>query len=161
MDFERKILTDATLDSWRQKMRRLGLKVVATNGCFDVLHLGHVTYLQQSRRHGDALIVGVNSDASVRILKGPDRPINSQEDRAAVLAALASVDAVLVFDQPDACSFLQAVRPDIYVKGGDYTIETINQQERRLVEKLGAKIVILPVVPGRSTSALVQRIQTR
>jgi len=160
MDFTEKILTASTLGPWRDNLRRAGRKLVVTNGCFDVLHLGHVTYLQQARDQGDALLVGVTSDAGVRSLKGPGRPLNSENDRAGVLAALAAVDAVRIFPELDARAFLQAVRPDIYIKGGDYTIDTINQDERRLLEKLGVKIVILPALPGKSTSALVQKMQS-
>jgi rfaE bifunctional protein nucleotidyltransferase chain/domain len=159
MDFAEKILTASTLGPWRDHLRRAGRKLVVTNGCFDVLHLGHVTCLQQARDQGDALLVGVTSDAGVRVLKGPGRPLNNEHDRAGVLAALESVDAVRVFPELDARAFLQAVRPDIYVKGGDYTLDTINQDERRLLEQLGVKIVILPAVPGKSTSALVEKIQ--
>ena len=134
-------------------------KLVVTNGCFDLLHLGHVTYLEQARRQGDALLVGVTSDAGVRALKGAGRPLNSAEDRAAVLAALQSVDAVHVFPELDARAFLKSIQPEVYVKGGDYTLETINQDERRLLEGMGVKIVLLPVVPGKSTSGLLERIQ--
>ncbi|MGA2176820.1 MAG: adenylyltransferase/cytidyltransferase family protein [Verrucomicrobiota bacterium] len=158
MDFAEKILDASTLGPWREQLRSAGRKLVVTNGCFDVLHLGHVTCLQQARDQGDALLVGVTSDNGVRTLKGPGRPLNSEQDRASVLAALESVDAVHVFPELDARAFLQAVRPDVYVKGGDYTLETINQDERRLLEQLGVKIVILPVVPGKSTSALWQKI---
>jgi len=159
VDFTEKILTASALGPWRENLRRDGRNLVVTNGCFDVLHLGHVTYLQQARAQGDALLVGVTSDAGVRALKGPGRPLNNQNDRAAVLAALESVNAVRIFPELDARTFLEAVRPDIYVKGGDYTLDTINQDERRLLEELGVKIVILAAVPGRSTSALVQKIQ--
>jgi rfaE bifunctional protein nucleotidyltransferase chain/domain len=158
MDFAKKFLTQSALGPWRENLRRTGRKLVVTNGCFDVLHLGHVTYLQQARDQGDALLVGVTSDAGVRSLKGPGRPVNSERDRAAVLAALESVDAVCVFSEPDAQAFLQAVRPDIYAKGGDYTLDTINQDERRLLEQLGVRIVFLPAVAGKSTSALLQKI---
>src|SRR5277367_856718 len=122
MDFAEKILTASTLGPWRENLRRTGRKLVVTNGCFDVLHLGHVTYLQQARDQGDALLVGVTNDAGVRALKGAGRPLNSEDDRAGVLAALESVDAVRVFPELDARALLQSVRPDIYVKGGDYTI---------------------------------------
>jgi rfaE bifunctional protein nucleotidyltransferase chain/domain len=122
--------------------------------------LGHVTYLQQARHQGDVLLVGVTSDDGVRALKGPGRPLNNEQDRASVLAALESVDAVCIFHELDARTFLQTVRPDVYVKGGDYTLDTINQDERRLLEQLGAQIVILPAVPGKSTSALLQRMQS-
>jgi rfaE bifunctional protein nucleotidyltransferase chain/domain len=159
MDFTEKILTASSLSPWRENLRSTGRKLVVTNGCFDVLHLGHVTYLQQARDQGDALLVGLTCDAGVRALKGPARPLNNENDRAAVLAALESVDAVRIFSELDARALLQEVQPDIYVKGGDYTLDTINQDERRLLEELGVKIVILAAVPGRSTSALVQKIQ--
>ena len=116
-------------------------------------------YLQQARGLGDALLVGLTSDAQVRQLKGPGRPVNREADRAGVVAALESVDAVFVFPELDARHFLEAVRPDIYAKGGDYTLDTINQDERRLLEKLGVKIVIFPAVPGQSTSATLGRLQ--
>jgi len=159
MDFTRKILSAATLPGWREELRRRGRKLVATNGCFDLLHLGHVTYLQQARGLGDALLVGLTCDAQVRRLKGPGRPLNREADRAGVVAALESVDAVLVFAELDARHFLEAARPDIYAKGGDYTLDTINQDERRLLEKLGVAIVILPAVPGQSTSATLRKLQ--
>jgi rfaE bifunctional protein nucleotidyltransferase chain/domain len=159
MDFAKKILSAATLPGWREELRRRGRKLVVTNGCFDLLHIGHVTYLQQARALGDALLVGLSSDAQVRLLKGPGRPVNRQADRAAVVAALESVDAALVFPELDARHFLEAVRPDIYAKGGDYTLDTINQDERRLLESMGVKIVILPAVPGQSTSATLRRLQ--
>jgi len=152
-------MSASDLDRWREGLRRAGKKLVVTNGCFDLLHLGHVTYLEQARRQGDALLVGVTSDAGVRALKGAGRPLNSAEDRAAVLAALQSVDAVHVFPELDARAFLKSIQPEVYVKGGDYTLETINQDERRLLEGMGVKIVLLPVVPGKSTSGLLERIQ--
>lgn len=158
MDFGRKILSDANIASWREGLRQAGKKLVVTNGCFDILHLGHVTYLQHAKQQGDALLVGVTGDANVQKLKGPNRPVNSERDRAAILAALESVDGVLIFPELDARNFLQKVQPDVYVKGGDYTIDTINQDERRLLEKLGVKIVILPVVPGKSTTSILEKI---
>ena len=154
-----KMLSRDQLSVWRIGLRGAGRKLVVTNGCFDLLHLGHVTYLEAARAQGDALLVGVNGDDSVRELKGPDRPINSQEDRAAVLAALQSVDAVCIFTERTALRFLSAVQPDIYVKGGDYTVDTINQEERRLVEQLGGKVVLLAGVPGKSTSGLVEKLK--
>lgn len=160
MDFAEKILNASTLGPWRENLRRTGRKLVVTNGCFDVLHLGHVTYLQQARDEGDALLVGVTSDAGVQALKGQGRPLNGQYDRAAVLAALESVDAVCIFTELDARAFLESVRPDIYAKGGDYTLETINQEERRHLERLGVRIVLLGAVPDRSTTALVERMNS-
>jgi rfaE bifunctional protein nucleotidyltransferase chain/domain len=158
MDFADKILSASTLGPWRENYRRTGRKLVVTNGCFDVLHLGHVTYLQQARDCGDALLIGVTSDAGVQALKGPGRPLNTQYDRAGVLAALESVDAVYIFAEVDAQAFLESVRPDVYAKGGDYTLETINQDERRMLEKMGVEIVLLGAVPGKSTTALIGRM---
>ena len=153
-----KIIPWEQLPAWREKLRAQGRKLVVTNGCFDLLHRGHVTYLESARALGDALLVGVNSDASVRELKGSDRPINNELDRAYVLAALESVDGVCVFTDRTALRFLSTVQPDIYAKGGDYTIDTINQEERRLIEQHGGKVAILPGVPGKSTSALLEKI---
>jgi rfaE bifunctional protein nucleotidyltransferase chain/domain len=153
-----KIISWEQLPAWRDALRAQHRKLVVTNGCFDLLHRGHVVYLEGARALGDALLVGVNSDASVRGLKGPDRPVNSEADRAAVLAALQSVDGVCIFTDPTAMRFLSTVKPDIYAKGGDYTIDTINQDERRLIEGQGGKVAILPGVPGKSTSALLEKI---
>ena len=153
-----KIISWEQLPAWRDRLRAQGRTLVVTNGCFDLLHRGHVTYLEAARALGDVLLVGVNSDASVRELKGPDRPVNPEADRATVLAALQSVDGVCVFADRTAMRFLSTVQPDIYAKGGDYTIDTINQEERRLVENLGGKVAIIPGVPGKSTTALLQKI---
>jgi rfaE bifunctional protein nucleotidyltransferase chain/domain len=117
-----------------------------------------VTYLEAARALGDCLLVGLNSDTSVRALKGPSRPINPEQDRAGILAALATVDAVCVFPDVDALNFLRVAQPDTYVKGGDYTIATINQPERRLVEAGGGRVIVLPGVRGRSTTALLRRL---
>lgn len=154
-----KILNWDQLLLWRISLRGAGRKLVTTNGCFDILHFGHVTYLEAARAQGDALLVGVNSDESVRELKGPGRPLNRESERAAVLAALESVDAVCVFTDRTALRFLSAVQPDVYVKGGDYTVDTINQEERRLVEQLGGKVVVLAGVPEKSTSALLEKLR--
>ena len=158
MNFREKIIPWEKLPAWRAAFRASGKKLVVTNGCFDLLHLGHVTYLENARQHGDALLVGVNSDASVGQLKGPDRPLNSEADRAAVLAALASVSGVCIFTDKTATRFLAAAQPDIYIKGGDYTLKTVNQEERRTVEQAGGKLVIVPLVPGKSTTALLKKI---
>ena len=158
MNFRSKLITWEALPAWRTSFRSTGRKLVVTNGCFDLLHLGHVTYLESARNLGDALLVGVNSDASVGDLKGAGRPVNSEGDRAAVLAALDSVDAVCVFRERAATNFLQRAQPDIYVKGGDYTLETLNQEERRAVEAGGGRIVLIPFVPGKSTTALLEKI---
>jgi rfaE bifunctional protein nucleotidyltransferase chain/domain len=156
--FREKIISWEKLPEWRAALRAGGRRLVATNGCFDLLHLGHVTYLEQARIQGDALLVGLNADASVRKLKGPERPVTPEDDRAAVLAALESVDGVCIFAEPTATRFLAAAQPDIYVKGGDYTLDTLNQDERRAVEHAGGRIVIIPFVPGKSTTALLEKI---
>jgi rfaE bifunctional protein nucleotidyltransferase chain/domain len=158
VNFRDKIVSWKELPEWRQKVRDSGKKLVVTNGCFDLLHLGHVTYLETARNQGEALLVGVNGDEGVRQLKGPDRPINEETERAAVLAALESVDGVCVFPEKTATEFLAAARPDIYVKGGDYTLDTLNKDERRTVENAGGKIIIIPFVPGKSTTALLKKI---
>jgi rfaE bifunctional protein nucleotidyltransferase chain/domain len=158
MNFRHKIIPWDKLSSWRSAFRASGAKLVVTNGCFDLLHLGHVTYLETARNLGDALLVGVNADSAVSELKGPNRPVTPEDDRAAVLAALESVDAVCIFTERTATSFLALAQPDIYVKGGDYTVETINQQERQAVESAGGKISIIPFVPGKSTTAILQKI---
>lgn len=134
-----------------------GCRVVLTNGCFDVLHLGHVSYLQQARRLGEILVVGVNSDRSVRQLKGAGRPLNPSADRAGVLSALSCVDCVVVFDELTPRRLIEAVRPDVYVKGGDYTLEELS--ERELVESLGGRVAVLGYVPDRSTTSLISRIR--
>ena len=156
--FQEKIIPLETLPAWRARLRAAGKKLVATNGCFDLLHVGHVTYLETSRSQGDALLVGLNSDSSVQKLKGAGRPLNSQNDRAAFLAALQAVDWVCIFPDLRATEFLALAQPDIYVKGGDYTLQTIDQDERRAVEGAGGRIVFIPFVPGKSTSSLIERI---
>ena len=161
MNCANKVLSSESLSRWRQQWRDSGRRLAVTNGCFDLLHAGHVTYLEAARNQADALLVGVNSDAAVRQLKGPGRPINSETDRALVVAALESVDGVFIFQERDAVQFLQMVRPDVYVKGGDYTLETINQDERRFVESLGAKLVLLAHVPGKSTTSLLKKLGTQ
>ncbi len=158
VNFRSKIIAWDKLPEWRNQFRADGKKLVVTNGCFDILHLGHVTYLETARNFGDALLIGVNSDAAVRGLKGAGRPVNSETDRASVLAALQSVDGVCIFTDTTATKFLAAAQPDIYVKGGDYTLESLNQDERRAVESAGGKIILVPFVPGKSTTGLLEKI---
>lgn len=153
-----KIIPWTKLRAWRDGVRAKGLRLVVTNGCFDILHLGHVTYLEAARHRGDLLLVGINSDSSVRELKGAGRPVNTETDRAAVVAALGCVDAACIFNERSALEFLKAAQPDTWIKGGDYTIESVNQDERRAVEKNGGKVVILPLVPGKSTTTLLDKI---
>ncbi len=155
-----KIFTELDrLESELAPMWAQGQRVVWTNGCFDILHAGHVTYLDEASRLGDILVVGVNGDASVRAVKGEGRPVNPEADRALVLAALASVDYVLIFPETDTVPILERLRPDVYAKGGDYTIETINQDERRCVEGLGGEIVLLSGVVGKSTTGVIRKLQ--
>ena len=158
VNFREKIIPWAELPAWRAAMRASGRKLVVTNGCFDLLHPGHVTYLESGRNMGDALLVGLNGDGSVRQLKGEGRPVNSEQDRAVVLAALQSVDGVCIFSDRTATRFLAAAQPDVYLKGGDYTLETLNQDERRTVEQAGGKVMIIPIVPGKSTTELLKKI---
>lgn len=158
VNFRNKIVSWDNLTQWREALRKNGQKLVVTNGCFDLLHLGHVTYLEVARNLGDALLIGVNSDEAVRQLKGPTRPVNTESDRVAILAALESVNGVCIFQDKRATHFLAQAQPDIYVKGGDYTLETLDKDERQAVEAKGGKIIIIPFVPGVSTTAILQRI---
>lgn len=157
--FSEKILLPPSLTAWRESIRQSGRQLVVTNGCFDLLHIGHATYLEAARALGDLLLVGVNSDASVRRLKGSSRPIRVEGDRAALIAALGCVDAVCVFDETSAERFLGLAQPDVWAKGADYTLETLNQAERTTVEKGGGRIAFLPLVPGRSTTLTLKRLE--
>ena len=136
-----------------------GKLIVWTNGCFDILHAGHVTYLLRARAQGDILIIGLNSDTSVRQNKGPGRPVANESDRAFVLSALACVDYVVIFSDKTPLPILEALKPDVYAKGGDYTIDTIVQEERRLVEGYGGKIAILAGIEGTSTTKIIEKLQ--
>lgn len=154
-----KILTLAELGKASAGARSSGRRLVLTNGCFDLLHLGHVRYLQQAAQLGDLLAVAVNGDESVRALKGPGRPLNSAEDRAEVLAALQCIDFVTIFPSLRATEVIEAVRPTIYVKGGDYTVESLDREEVSALKKVGAEIKTLPLVPGKSTTGLIERMR--
>jgi D-beta-D-heptose 7-phosphate kinase/D-beta-D-heptose 1-phosphate adenosyltransferase len=138
-----------------------GKRVVWTNGCFDIIHAGHIRYLEKAAGVGDVLVVGLNSDASVKAVKGPTRPIVPEHERAIVLSALECVDYVTVFSEPAPLPLLKVLKPDVYVKGGDYTIDTIVQEERRLVEGYGGKIEIISGVEGLSTTRIIDRIATK
>ena len=156
-----KIIELENLSDRCKKLRSAGKKIVATNGCFDLLHVGHVRYLQAARALGDLLVVGLNGDGSVRRLKGPGRPITGESDRAEILAALQSVDLVTVFPEVRATKFLAAARPAVYVKGGDYTSDTLDQEERVILKEIGAAIRLIPFETGYSTSGLIEQICTR
>jgi rfaE bifunctional protein nucleotidyltransferase chain/domain len=154
-----KILDMNELTQRVRELHAAGKKLVVTNGCFDLLHVGHVRYLQAARALGDALAVGVNSDGSVRELKGPCRPVNNERDRAEVLAALECVDFVAIFPEMRATQFIRASMPAIYAKGGDYTSETLNAEEQTLLKEIGAEIRILPFVDGYSTTRLLEQLR--
>ncbi|CUH94509.1 hypothetical protein P22_0575 [Propionispora sp. 2/2-37] len=138
-------------------LKAAGKTVVFTNGCFDILHVGHVRYLTAARKLGDCLIVGLNTDDSVRRLKGPSRPVNNENDRAEVLAALSAVDYVVLFGESTACELAGAIQPDIYVKGGDYVIEDL--PEAKIVAEHGGKTVLVPMVEGSSSTNIINKIK--
>jgi len=153
-----KILTASDLEAALRARRARGERIVFTNGCFDLLHIGHTRYLQEAKKLGDCLIVGLNSDASVRTIKSDGRPIVPQAHRAEVLAALACVDHVVIFDEPDPRHLIASIQPDVLVKGGDWPIERIVGRE--IVQARGGKVVTIPLVPDASTTTLVQRIKS-
>ena len=137
-------------------LRAAGKKIVFTNGCFDLIHTGHTRYLAIARSYGDLLVVAVNSDASVRGIKGDKRPINSQAERAETLAALDAVDYVTVFDEPDPHRVISALQPDVLVKGGDWPVDKIIGRD--VVEARGGKVVNVPFVEGQSTTGIIEKI---
>lgn len=152
---ESKILAREAMACERARLRAAGKKLVFTNGAFDLLHAGHVTYLEFARGQGDALVVGLNSDASVRRYKGEKRPVNGQADRARVLAALECVDYVVVFDEDEPAALVAALVPDVLVKGADWAHYVSG---RDIVERAGGRVVLAPMVEGRSTSGMIARI---
>jgi len=153
-----KLVTLTQLKGIVERAKSEGKKVVWTNGCFDIMHVGHILYLEKARSLGDLLIVGLNSDASVRASKGPARPIVVESQRAKLLTAMTCVDYVTIFDEQTPIKFLNDLKPDVYAKGGDYTMDTINQDERRLVESYGGDIALMPGVEGMSTTNLIEKI---
>jgi rfaE bifunctional protein nucleotidyltransferase chain/domain len=154
-----KIVPLSELSDRVKELRADGKKIVATNGCFDLLHAGHVRYLKTARGLGDALVLGLNGDASVRKLKGAGRPINTETDRAELVAALESVDLIAIFPEMRATHFIESVAPDVYVKGGDYKSETLNPEERNALQKIGSKIEIIPFEKGYSTTGLLEKLR--
>ena len=154
-----KILSRAALLDERERLRAAGRRLVFTNGVFDLLHVGHVRYLAQARALGDALVVAINSDRAVRELKGADRPVFDEAERAEILAALRVVDYVVVFDHISPRSLIGELLPDVLVKGGDYDLDQIHGREE--VEAAGGKVISLPFVEGSSTTALIQKINRR
>src|ERR1043165_3253973 len=153
-----KILSEEQPKKVRARFRDAGRRLVFTNGCFDLLHVGHVRYLQQARGLGDALVVAINSDASARTLKGESRPVMNQNERAEVLGALSAVDYVTIFDDISPRSLIAELLPDVLVKGGDYSLDQIHG--RAEVEAAGGRVVSLPFVEGASTSRIIERMKT-
>jgi len=154
-----KILTPEEMLGERERLRAAGARLVFTNGVFDLLHVGHVRYLAQARELGDALLVAINSDRTVRELKGADRPIFDQAERAEILAAVRHVDYVTVFDDVSPRSLIAKLLPDVLVKGGDYQLDEIHGREE--VEAAGGKVISLPFVDGASTTALIERMRKK
>ena len=145
--------------AWRNEMAETGNEVAVTNGCFDILHRGHAEYLYEARRKADKLLVLVNSDSSLKEVKGPTRPIIEEASRVYVLASLTAVDAVNIFSTLDCTEQLQQLKPDVYVKGGDYTEKTLVRAEYKLLRSMGTRIELIPPVEGLSTSAIIDRIR--
>lgn len=152
-----KVLSREEVGAWRERVRAEGRRLVFTNGCFDLLHVGHVRYLEAARELGDVLMVAVNSDRSVRELKGEGRPVMVEAERAEVLAALAAVDCVVVFDELSPRSLIAEILPDVLVKGGDYRLDEIHGREE--VERAGGRVLALPFVEGASTTDIIERIR--
>jgi len=154
---EKKLQNQSALAKILGRLRSRGRTIVFTNGCFDVLHRGHVEYLQFCRRQGDVVVVGLNSDNSIKIIKGPDRPINSQHDRAVVLGGLEAVDYVTIFDEPTPLRLIQQVRPDVLVKGADWAQKGVVGRE--FVESYGGKVALAPLVDGKSSTATIEKVK--
>jgi rfaE bifunctional protein nucleotidyltransferase chain/domain len=156
-DIMKKVLDWQQISKTVEGLRQKKKKIVFTNGCFDIIHVGHIRYLRQARALGDALVVGLNSDNSVSLVKGPDRPIIPEEERAEVLAALEFVDYVVIFDEETPTNLIHLVHPDILVKGGDWTIDKIVGRE--IVEAYGGKVMPLPFHPGKSSSDVIEKVK--
>ena len=152
------IISMQEIDAWKDTLSEEERPLVVTNGCFDLLHVGHVRYLTQAAALGTSLLVGINDDAGVKELKGPERPLNTEIDRAEVLAGLRCVRAVCIFPGTRATEFLKMAKPDIYAKGGDYTVDSLYPPEREALETNGSQIHILTLVPGRSTTNLINKM---
>ncbi|MBI2610918.1 D-glycero-beta-D-manno-heptose 1-phosphate adenylyltransferase [Candidatus Kaiserbacteria bacterium] len=151
------VATLAEIARFVRAVRARGKKIVTTNGCFDLLHVGHIRYLEWAKRHGDVLIVGVNSDTSVRRLKGPTRPVTPQKERAEIVASLRAVDAAFIFNESTPKKWLAKLKPDVHVKGADRSMNEII--ERDVVEKYGGCVLLAPHIKGRSTTSLLKRIK--
>lgn len=154
---ESKIMTLSDALSWRLDLRNKGRKLALTNGCFDLLHRGHAEYLLAARRSADELLILLNSDASVKRLKGPSRPLCSENDRAFLLACMEFISAVVIFDSSRCEKEIEILKPDVYIKGGDYTVEKLDPGERKALLDCGADIRFIPFVPGFSTTSLIEK----
>ena len=155
---KKKIMTFEQGISWRADLKAANNKLVMTNGCFDILHRGHITYLMRARELGDALILAINSDRSVRELKGPSRPLTSENDRAFILASLMFIDGIVVFDTKRCDGIIGAIKPDIYVKGADYNLGIMDQTERNVLESVGSRIEFINFVEGYSTTSIIKKM---
>jgi rfaE bifunctional protein nucleotidyltransferase chain/domain len=160
-DPQSKIMTLPAAAEWRETCRKRGLRLAITNGVFDLLHRGHAQYLFAASRCADVLLVAVNSDASVRAVKGPDRPVIGEQDRAYLVAALEAVDAVVVFPAPKPLDVFERLRPDVYVKGGDYDETTIDREEHALLKRIGVEFRFIPFVQGRSTTSTIRKVKDK
>ena len=158
-DVKSRLLSLSDAVEWKKSLAASGKRLVVTNGCFDIMHRGHVSYLEGARNLGDALLVLLNSDASVRALKGESRPVVCEDDRAFMLNSLRCVDRVVIFDGQRCDKELAALAPDIYVKAGDYTVETLDKTERQALFDAETEIVFMPFVPGLSTSSIIEKIK--
>ncbi len=158
MKLSERIITLDEAVKWRRKLAETGKKLVVTNGCFDIVHRGHVEYLEEAAELGDAMLILINSDSSVRALKGPSRPVNDEYARAEVIAALRSVDRAVIFNSSRCDRELDALKPDIYVKGGDYTVDRLDPDERAALLNGGTQIVFKPFVQGFSTTGIIEKM---
>ena len=154
-----KIIELEDLPKISEVIRSIGSRIVATNGCFDIIHAGHIHYLTKAKEYGDFLIVGVNSDASIKKIKGQSRPINPEQDRLYVLNAISLIDYICIFPEKDAVEFLDLVNANVYVKGGDYSLETIDKRERGVLEKRGAEIRFVEIEKKVSTTKILEALK--
>ncbi len=154
-EIEKKIILSNRIESFRDSIK--DKKIIFTNGCFDILHLGHLTYLSEARDLGDFLWLGLNSDTSVKILKGESRPINGELNRAILLASLFFVDAVTIFSEQTPLNLIEKIKPNVHVKGGDYTAEQL--PEYKIIQSYGGEVKILPFIEGHSTTSIIERIK--
>jgi glycerol-3-phosphate cytidylyltransferase len=152
-----KVIDRKNLQEVIQAEKKDNKKIVSTNGCFDILHVGHVRYLQESRKQGDILVVCLNSDASVKRLKGDSRPVNNESDRAEVLAALGCVDYVVIFEEDTPCNLIEIIKPDVHTKGGDYNPD--NLPETKVIRENGGELVFINFVEGKSTTATIEKMK--